>query len=98
MVGKQQVDPQQQLKVFKALADPVRLKIVHYLKQLDHEVACGEVQQAIQISKTSGTYHFKLLQNAGLITARKEAREKYVQLNPVVFQTYVTDFFADRQR
>ena len=61
-------------------------------------MACGEVQQAIQISKTSGTYHFKLLQNAGLITARKEAREKYVQLNPVVFQTYVTDFFADRQR
>ena len=93
MAGKQQVDPQQQLKVFKALADPVRLKIVHYLKQLDHEVACGEVQQAIQISKTSGTYHFKLLQNAGLITARKEAREKYVQLNPVVFQIYVTDFF-----
>lgn len=82
-----------QITVFKALADPVRLEILHYLRHVDHEVACGEVGKAINISKTSGSYHFKILQAAGLITARKEAREKYVQLNPQTFATYVTNFY-----
>ncbi|XRJ97796.1 ArsR/SmtB family transcription factor [Latilactobacillus sakei] len=84
-----------QTMVFKALSDPVRLQIIQYLKQTDHEVACGEVGKAINISKTSGSYHFKLLQSAGLITARKEAREKYVSLNQRTFDDYVTNFFSN---
>ncbi|MFC6181027.1 ArsR/SmtB family transcription factor [Lactiplantibacillus daowaiensis] len=84
-----------QIKVFKALADPIRLAIVTYLKQQDHEVTCGEVGAVVGISKTSGTYHFKLLQAAGLITARKVAREKYVQLDPTTFEQYVTDFYKN---
>lgn len=82
-----------QTMVFKALSDPVRLEIIQYLKQIEHEVACGEVGKAINISKTSGSYHFKLLQSAGLITARKEAREKYVSLNQQTFDKYVTNYF-----
>ena len=84
-----------QIMVFKALADPVRLQIVQYLKHIEHEVACGEVGKAINISKTSGSYHFKLLQSAGLITARKEAREKYVSLNKQTFDQFVTNFYEN---
>lgn len=84
-----------QVQVFKALADPTRLEILHYLKQQNHEVSCGLVGQALKISKTSGSYHFKLLQAAGLITARKEAREKYVKLNPAGFDRYVTRFYQN---
>ncbi|NLR08507.1 MULTISPECIES: helix-turn-helix transcriptional regulator [Lactobacillaceae] len=84
-----------QIMVFKALADPVRLQIVQYLKHIEHEVACGEVGKAINISKTSGSYHFKLLQSAGLITARKEAREKYVTLNKQTFDQFVTNFYEN---
>jgi len=84
-----------QIMVFKALADPVRLEIIKYLKHIDHEASCGEVGNAINISKTSGSYHFKLLQTAGLITARKEAREKYVSLNQATFERYVTNFYND---
>lgn len=84
-----------QIAVFKALADPVRLEIVEYLKQTNHEVTCGEVGKAIDISKTSGSYHFKLLQEAGLINARKEAREKYVSLNQKTFDKYVTNFYKN---
>ncbi|CAJ1186055.1 ArsR/SmtB family transcription factor [Companilactobacillus nantensis] len=84
-----------QIAVFKALADPVRLEIVEYLKQTNHEVTCGEVGKAIDISKTSGSYHFKLLQEAGLINARKEAREKYVSLNQKTFNNYVTNFYKN---
>ncbi|MDI6682073.1 ArsR/SmtB family transcription factor [Leuconostoc suionicum] len=84
-----------QLMVFKALSDPVRLQIIQYLKSIDHEVACGEVGKAINISKTSGSYHFKLLQSAGLITARKEAREKYVALNRITFDKFVSNFYKN---
>lgn len=83
---------QKSLEIFKALADPIRIKIIKYLKNVDHEVACGEVGKAINISKSSGTYHFKLLEATGLITSRKEAREKYVALNMKTFNKYVTGF------
>lgn len=89
------VEKTNQIAVFKALADPVRLEIVEYLKQTNHEVTCGEVGKAIDISKTSGSYHFKLLQEAGLINARKEAREKYVSLNQKTFNKYVTNFYKN---
>ncbi|MFC6324148.1 ArsR/SmtB family transcription factor [Companilactobacillus baiquanensis] len=89
------VNKTQQIAVFKALADPVRLEIIQYLKQSDHEVSCGEVGRKIDISKTSGSYHFKLLQVAGLINARKEAREKYVSLNQATFDKYVTNFYKN---
>lgn len=84
-----------QIMVFKALADPVRLQIIQYLKSTNHEVACGEVGAAINISKTAGSYHFKLLQSAGLITARKEAREKYVALNRQTFDKFVSHFYEN---
>jgi len=84
-----------QIAVFKALADPVRLEIIQYLKQIDREISCGEVGKAVNISKTSGSYHFKLLQDAGLINARKEAREKYVSLNQTTFDKYVTNFYKN---
>lgn len=82
-----------QMQVFKALADTTRLEIVKILKDSDHEMTCGEIGKIINISKTSGSYHFKLLQEAGLITVRKEAREKYVQLDPATFEQYVTNFY-----
>ncbi len=84
-----------QIMVFKALSDPVRLQIIQYLKRTNHEVACGEVGSAINISKTLGSYHFKLLQSAGLITARKEAREKYVTLNRQTFDKFVSNFYEN---
>lgn len=83
----------QQVIIFKALADPIRLNILRHLKAVGHEVTCGEVGNNLNISKSSGSYHFKLLQEAQLITARKEAREKYVMLNPETFDRYLTHFF-----
>ncbi|MCB5221467.1 helix-turn-helix domain-containing protein [Lactobacillus pentosus] len=87
------VPDEQQLLVFKALADTVRLQIVVYLKQQPEAVTCGQVGQIIGISKTAGSYHFKLLETAGLITVKKIAREKYVTLNSKTFDRYVTNFY-----
>ncbi|BDZ32015.1 winged helix-turn-helix domain-containing protein [Lactiplantibacillus sp. WILCCON 0030] len=92
---KQTETTQARVKVFKALADPIRLEIIRYLNQLDHGVSCGEVDRAMQIGKTSGSYHFKILQAAGLITTHKVAREKYVALDRATFDQYLIQFWQD---
>ena len=52
-IPRSEVDSQQ-LLVFKVLADVVRLNIVKYLKLQDQAVTCGQVGQAMGISKTAG--------------------------------------------
>jgi len=83
------------INVFKALADPIRLAIIRYLSQHDQALSCGEIGQAMQISKTSGSYHFKILQEAGLITVRKVGREKFVKLDRVTFDHYLIHFWQN---
>lgn len=82
-----------QVQIFKALADTTRLAILQLLKKSDQELTCGEVDQVLNIGKTSGSYHFKLLQEAKLIKVRKVAREKYVKINQDTFDRYVTNFY-----
>ena len=78
---------------FKPLSEPDIIEIIKYLKNIRTEVICGEIGQAVGISKPSGTYHFRLLQQAELINVRKSAREKYIGLNKSIFDKYVTGFF-----
>ena len=85
----------QRINIFKALSDPVRIEIIKYLKNVNDEVICGEVGRFVGISKPSGTYHFKLLEESGLINVRKSAREKYISLNYNVLDKYVTHFFSN---
>ena len=84
-----------QVKVFKALSDPVRLQILRYLKQVGRGVTCGEIGEVIKISKSAGSYHFRVLREAGLTIAEKKSREKYVSINLATLNQYVTGF-ADR--
>jgi Predicted transcriptional regulators len=80
------------IKVFKALADPIRLEIIRYLKKVDRRVSCGEIGEIVKMSKSAGSYHFKILREAGLTLTQKESREKYVSLNYDMFDKYVTKF------
>lgn len=79
--------------IFKALSDQIRIEIIKYLKENPAEITCGEIGKIMHISKTSGSYHFKILEAADLITTRKEAREKYIRLNKSTIDEYVTDFY-----
>ena len=90
-LNQQQAD-EMRLKLFKALSDPTRIEIIRYLKKVDREITCGEIGKVVKMSKSAGSYHFKLLREAGLISSRKEAREKYVSLNYDTFERYVNHF------
>ena len=86
-------DDDRRVSVFKALSDPTRIAILRYLKHEARGVTCGEVAERIDMSKSTGSYHFRLLREAGLITTRKDAREKYVSINRQAFDTYVSGFY-----
>lgn len=59
-------------KLFKALNDTTRRKILDMLK--DSDLTAGEIADAFQISKPSISHHLDLLKQAGLISATREGQ------------------------
>ncbi len=58
------------LRVMKALSDPSRVKI---MKMLQHRALCVcEIQAALKFAQSTTSKHLQILQDAGLITSRKE--------------------------
>jgi ArsR family transcriptional regulator, arsenate/arsenite/antimonite-responsive transcriptional repressor len=58
------------IKVMKALSDPNRVKI---LKMLQHKQLCVcEIQSAMGIAQPTVSSHLKLLDDAGLVSFRKD--------------------------
>ncbi len=65
MIGKQS-------KFFKALADETRLKILKILQA--QEMCVCEVMVALDLTQPTASHHLGLLENAGLVKARKEGK------------------------
>ena len=58
------------IKVMKALSDPNRIKIV---KMLQHKTMCVcEMQAALRISQPAVSKHLRLLEEAGLVSFKKD--------------------------
>ena len=56
--------------VLHALSDPVRLRIVTAIAHEGGELTCGAF--ALPITKSTGTHHFRVLREAGVIHQRSE--------------------------
>jgi DNA-binding transcriptional ArsR family regulator len=69
-------------EVFKALADPTRRELLDELHSRDGQ-SLSELEQRLPMSRFGVMKHLKLLEEAGLVTSRKQGREKLHFLNPV---------------
>jgi DNA-binding transcriptional ArsR family regulator len=78
MVEKQ--SSEQRTKIFAALSDPTRLKIVELLASCK-EMSGSEIADKLSISLALFCHHSKTLTEAGLIKQRKEGQTKYNSLN-----------------
>ncbi|MCO4469974.1 Transcriptional regulator, ArsR family [Streptococcus infantarius subsp. infantarius] len=76
------------IKIFKALADPVRLNILRILSKRESELGYGEVGELLDMSKSAVSYHFKTLREAGLTITRKAGQNKFVRLNHETLEKY----------
>ena len=59
-------------KVFKALSDPTRRKVLQLLRQ--RPMTAGELADHFKVSKPTMSAHFAVLREAGLVEQVKEGR------------------------
>ncbi|MDP2937267.1 MAG: metalloregulator ArsR/SmtB family transcription factor [Dehalococcoidia bacterium] len=67
------------VKIFQALGDPTRFRIVHMLLERE-ELGCAEIQGIFRLSAPGLSYHFRILQDCGLLVVRKEGQFHYFRL------------------
>jgi len=71
--------------VLKALGDPARWSIVNQIAAVD-ELPCATLEETLPLSKPTISYHAKILQNAGLLKVRKQARNYFYSLRADVLR------------
>jgi DNA-binding transcriptional ArsR family regulator len=69
-------------KVFKALADATRRKLLDRL-QAENGQTLGELCERLAITRQAVTKHLVLLEEANLVVTVRRGREKLHYLNPV---------------
>lgn len=65
-------------KLFKALADPTRLRILVLLT--NREMCVCEVMAALDLTQPTASHHLGILENAGLVKKRKEGKWVFYRL------------------
>ena len=68
------------MDVYEALAEPHRRRIVELVGEKERTV--GEIVEALNISQPGASKHLKVLRDAGLVRARKDAQRRLYQLSP----------------
>lgn len=77
-------------KVFKALADANRRKIISLLKQKD--MTAGEIAEHFDISKPSISEHLKILKNADLIASERNGQYIRYFLSTSIIEEVISYF------
>lgn len=73
---------------FRALADPLRLRIIRLLRS--QELCVCELCQRLDVNQSKLSFHLKNLKEANLLNSRQQGRWMYYSLN-------VTQFIALEQ-
>ncbi len=73
-------DTELRAKIFAALSDPTRLRVVELLAE-SGEMSGSEIANRLGISLALFCHHSKTLCEAGLLQTRKEGQTKYNSLN-----------------
>jgi DNA-binding transcriptional ArsR family regulator len=72
-------------QVFKALGDPVRLRLLSLIgAHQGGEVCVCELTDAFDLTKPTISHHLKVLREAGIITSERRGTWVYYRLEPAV--------------
>ena len=86
-------------KVFKALADPTRRKLLDLLCEKNGQTL-GQLCEYLDMARQSATQHLELLEAANLVSTVRRGREKLHFINPVpiheVYERWVRKFETRR--
>ena len=88
-------------KVFKALADASRRKLLDQLYRSDGQ-ALGELCRHLDMTRQAVTQHLAVLEAANLVVTQWRGREKLHYLNPVpvyeIYERWIAKFERPRLR
>jgi ArsR family transcriptional regulator, arsenate/arsenite/antimonite-responsive transcriptional repressor len=68
--------------LFKALADPARVRIVNVLATSEEPVCACEFIPALGLAQATVSHHLKKLTDAGLVEREQRGKWAYFSLNP----------------
>lgn len=69
---------ERQAKIFKALAHPLRLKIINKLS--DGELCVCKLNEDVEFSQSNLSQHLRILKEAGILNSRKEGMWMYYSI------------------
>jgi ArsR family transcriptional regulator, arsenate/arsenite/antimonite-responsive transcriptional repressor len=73
--------------VFKALADPARVRIVNMLATSGEPVCACHLTEPIGLSQPTVSHHLKRLTDAGLVAREQRGKWAYFSLRPQAVET-----------
>jgi ArsR family transcriptional regulator len=73
--------------LFRALADPARVKVLNVLATRGEPVCVCELIEPLGLSQPTVSHHLKKLSDAGLIEREQRGRWAYFSLNPDALRT-----------
>jgi ArsR family transcriptional regulator len=68
-------------RLFKALGDPARVKIVNQLARSEEPVCACEIVPALDLAQATVSHHLKKLTQAGLLDREQRGKWAYFSLN-----------------
>ncbi|MFD4405365.1 ArsR/SmtB family transcription factor [Nocardia sp. NPDC058499] len=73
--------------VFKALSDPVRLRLLSSIASRAGQEACVcDLSEGIELTQPTISHHLKVLRGAGLLTSERRASWVYYRVVPEVLR------------
>lgn len=73
--------------VMKALSDPTRLEMIRLIGASD-EYACTSLERELPVSKSTISYHVKILSHASLVSVRREGKFFFYRVHRDVLDYY----------
>ncbi|MCY1565743.1 metalloregulator ArsR/SmtB family transcription factor [Staphylococcus pettenkoferi] len=69
-------------QMFSALADKIRLKILHSIRQSDTKSLCVcDLEELLELKQSKLSYHLKKLVDANILIAEKYSTWNYYKIN-----------------
>ncbi len=85
-------------RIWKALSDPTRRKILELLR--DKDMSAGEIAEKFDTRWPTISHHLEVLKNAGLVSARRDGQKIIYSLNLTVFDeivAYIAKFMEKKE-
>jgi DNA-binding transcriptional ArsR family regulator len=83
--------------VFRALADPLRLNIMSRMLKVE-ELPCTELETVLPVTKSTISYHMKILHRAGLVNIRKAGRYYFYHVRREPVGSYIPGLWESLER